>query len=129
MQSTTPSPLVEPDVQISRIRLSRKLSPQRSTLARQKASLAEGQSQGLRRELFPNLAAGSSVGGLASKRNSLPLTPACLRPGPFAPRSLPASSLLWAGPTPARGRCQGYVFPCSVEGFPLRPAGPPRLLD
>ena len=33
MQSTTPSPLVEPDVQVSRIRLSRKLSPQGSTLA------------------------------------------------------------------------------------------------
>jgi hypothetical protein len=28
MQSTTPSPLVEPDVQISRIRLSQRLSPQ-----------------------------------------------------------------------------------------------------
>ena len=36
MQSTTPSPLVEPDVQISRIRLSRKLSPQGSTLAKKK---------------------------------------------------------------------------------------------
>ncbi|MGO9273588.1 MAG: hypothetical protein ACLQOO_25685, partial [Terriglobia bacterium] len=31
-RGTTTSPLVEPDVQISRIRLSRKLSPQGSTL-------------------------------------------------------------------------------------------------
>jgi len=37
---TTTSPLVEPDVQISRIRLSRKLSPQGSTLAKNQLSRA-----------------------------------------------------------------------------------------
>jgi len=46
---------------------------------------------------------------------------------PFAPRSLPASTLLWVGPTPGQGRCSGYVFPQSV-GF-RHPAGSPRFLD
>ncbi len=35
----------------------------------------------VRRGLFPNLTAGLSVGGLASKRNSVPLTPTCLHNG------------------------------------------------
>src|ERR1019366_8603007 len=43
----------------------------------------------------------------------------------------PASSLLWASPTPGQGRSLGYVFPRAVGGrlpFP-RPAGSPRFLD
>jgi hypothetical protein len=73
----------------------------------------------------PDLAVSSSVGGLAPKRHSLPLTQTCLRSDPFAPRSLPASLLLWACPTPKRSRCQGYVFPQCVAG--ISAATPPGL--
>ena len=61
---------------------------------------------------------GCPVVGVFSKRLSFPLTEACFCSGPFAPRSLPASSLLWAGPTPDRGRSQGYLFPQGV-GLPI----------
>ena len=74
-------------------------------------------SMGLRRELIPNHPVGYSVEGLASTRNSLPLTQACLRSGPFAPRSLPASSLLCASPTPGQGRSRSYGFLWVVEVF------------
>jgi hypothetical protein len=51
--------------------------------------------------------------------------------GPFAPRSLPASPLLWAGPTPDRGPPCGYLFPQDV-GPPIapghHPVGSPRFL-
>ena len=65
-----------------------------------------------------------SVVGLLSKRLSPSLTQARLRSGPFAPRSLPASQLLWACPTPA-GTNHRLFIPCSC----LRPCGPLRFLD
>ena len=55
-RGTIASPLVEPDVRISLIRLSRKLSPLSSTPT--EVGLAERHSLDLRWELFPNLAAG-----------------------------------------------------------------------
>ena len=55
-RSTIASPLFEPDVRISLIRLSRKLSPLSSTPT--EVGLAERHSLDLRWELFPNLAAG-----------------------------------------------------------------------
>ena len=71
----------------------------------------------------------SSVVGISSKRLSPPLTEALPGSGPFAPRSLPASPLLWACPTPGRSRSQGYGFPQGVGGLSRHPAGPPRFLD
>ena len=68
-------------------------------------------------------AVGCPVVGVFSKRLSFPLTESCFCSGPFAPRSLPASSLLGAGPTPDRGRPCGYLFPPRRWS---RRAGPPR---
>src|SRR6185295_19262225 len=64
----------------------------------------------------------SSVVGLLSKRISLLLTSACFRSGPFAPRSLLASSLLWACPTPGRCPCR-LCLPC--QSSPFAPPGLP----
>jgi len=101
----------------------------RQILARTRLESLLRHSLDLRKELSPNLSVGGSVGGLASKRNSFPLTQTCLRSGPFAPRSLPASPLLWACPTPGRSRSQGYGFPQDVGGLTRHPAGPARFLD
>jgi hypothetical protein len=49
---------------------------------------------------------------------------------PLRSTSLPASSLLGAGPTPDRGRLQGYLFPQRVGPVTRdHPVGPPRFLD
>jgi hypothetical protein len=135
--NTTHSPLVEPDMWISHIRLSRELSPQVRT-GSCTASARQGHQTGgktagcllhvLAKLLSPKrkwlrqpaLAHGapsghrSAVVGRLSKRFSLLLTSACSRPGPFAPRSLLASSLLWACPTPGQSHPRGYVFPQGV---------------
>src|SRR5512135_1468437 len=66
----------------------------------------------------------SSVVGISSKRVSPPLTEALPGSGPFAPRSLPASPLLWACPIPGQGRSQGYGFP---QGVGVSLATPPGL--
>jgi hypothetical protein len=59
------------------------------------------------------------------KRHSLPLTRTRLRSGPFAPRSLPASSLLWACPTPVPARLRVMSFPTPPEGCPPTGTGLP----
>ena len=51
-----------------------------------------------------------------------PLRSTCL---PTGRRSLLASLLLWACPTPGRSRHRGYVFPRCVGGFTRHSAGPP----
>jgi hypothetical protein len=58
-----------------------------------------------------SIGSSGSVVGRWSNRVFPPLTSACFQQGPFAPRSLPASPLLWASPTPGRCRARGYVFP------------------
>jgi hypothetical protein len=72
----THSPLVEPDVRISRIRLSRK--PESRTRHQHRTGL----SAWLKQERSPVKKAGSSVVGPNPKRNSRPLTGTCFRSAP-----------------------------------------------
>jgi hypothetical protein len=66
------------------------------------------------------------------QRHPFPVTESCFCSGPFAPRSLPASSLLGAGPTPDRSRLWRYAFPperWSLFSEPLRRVSQvPRLI-
>jgi hypothetical protein len=92
--------------------------------ASRKADLAGPPSLGLRWELLPTLRSGFRRGTLVQAEFP-PSDSACLRSGPFAPRSLPASSLLWAGPTPNRGRSRVMFSSEALVVFPTTPPGLP----
>jgi len=66
----------------------------------------------------------SSVAGFLSNRLLSPLTESCRKQDPFAPRSLPASPLLWAPPTPGRA-ARRLCLPAPR----LRPSLPPNRVS
>lgn len=75
----------------------------------------------------PNLAAGFRRGTFVQAEFP-PSDSACLRPGPFAPRSLPASSLLWAGPTPDQATLRLFIPVGRWLTPPRRVSQVPRLI-
>ena len=131
-QPVSSSPLIEPDVRISRIRLSDRFHVGHS------AQLRFGLHVELLLELF-ELCRGCQAHANLPLVHSLSST---LNQGPFPPRSLPASPVLWAPPTPVRAMPFRHVRssprshrPPVLRTPPLHacrahyPGGPPGLVD
>ena len=113
-----PSPLVKPDMRFSRIRLSRRLSPRafaRSCATKESLApcLAFRHSFRLRVESFSGIRRSPVMEQLFT-RHSLPLQKHVSGNAPSLHGNCPASSLLWASPTPDRSRTCGYLFPQGV---------------
>ena len=89
-----------------------------------KASLAQAAKPRSKMGTVPNRTAGFRS-GTRVQAEFPPADSAGLRSGPFAPRSLPASPLLWAGPTPGRSRSEVMNSSRALHGSP--PCTPPGL--
>jgi hypothetical protein len=125
VRSTIACPLVKPDVRMSRIRLSRKLSP--PSLRRPQDRLSSAAKPRSNVRTVPNLAGGSTGDSPPSGIPTLGLTVfAC---GPFAPRSSPADFNLIDSTRrvtlPERGRLMAklssaalYPISLSVADYP-----------
>jgi hypothetical protein len=121
---TTPSPLVKPDVRISRIRLSRQLSLPSSTPIPSRLSSAAKPRSKMR--TVPQPYGWFSVGGLASKWNAHPLTQRVGVPAP----SLHGGYPLLRSCRPVRlpdGAASGVMpSPRALAALPTTPPGLPE---
>ena len=123
------SPLVEPDLQISRIRLSRNLHLRHARMndlqtLGQSVKLLSQMNKGHRKYRMPIVELYVQV-DYPSFRHQHDSANA-----PSLHGNYPASALLWASPTPDQDRTEGYAFPSGVVGHPTscRVSQVPRLI-
>ena len=136
--TATHSPLVEPDVRMSRIRLSRRHSPPacaRSSwlglvvqlLSQAREALRQGAAPSLWPAPLPRQVIRRGILGIQA---ALPSSDsASLRHGPFAPRALPRFPATM-GRSDSRPQPRGRLcIPAPASGHPPHWAGSPRFLD
>ena len=123
------SPLIEPDLQISRIRLSRDIHLRHALLDDlqqlcQSVKLLSQMNKGHRKYRMPIVELSVQVDYPSFRHQHNPAN------APSFHGNYPASTLLWASPTPDQDRTEGYAFPSGVVGHSTscRVSQVPRLI-